>query len=80
MPIYEYRCPKCGVFEMEQRITAPPLEHCPTCGEPVRRLISNNIAILYNGSGFYTTENRSPEYKNKAKEDKGESKTDSKAS
>lgn len=84
MPNYDYRCPKCGVFEMEQKITAPPLEKCPTCGEPVRRLISRNVAIIYNGSGYYTTDNRSEEYKQKARQDKGETSssnsTNSKAS
>lgn len=70
MPTYDYKCPKCGVFETQQKITAPPLEKCPTCGEPVRRLISNNVAIIYNGSGYYTTDNRSQEYKEKAKKEK----------
>jgi putative FmdB family regulatory protein len=77
MPTYEYRCSKCGVFEMQQKITAPPLEKCPTCGEPVRRLISNNVAIIYNGSGYYTTDNRSQDYKEKAKQEKGDTSTSS---
>ncbi|CEP66309.1 Putative regulatory protein, FmdB, Zinc ribbon domain [Moorella glycerini] len=77
MPIYEYKCAKCGVFEQEQRITAPPLEKCPTCGGPVHRLIGHNISVIYKAGGFYTTENRSQEYKDKAKE---ETKTESKAS
>jgi len=58
MPIYEYRCPKCGVFELEQRITAAPLKECPTCGESVYRIIGRNIGIVYNASGFYITDNR----------------------
>ncbi|AKX93034.1 zinc ribbon domain protein [Moorella thermoacetica] len=69
MPVYEYRCAKCGVFEKEQRITAPPLMECPTCGGPVHRIISRNIGVIYKAGGFYTTENRSQEYKNKAKEE-----------
>lgn len=82
MPVYNYRCPKCGVFETEQRITAPPLETCPTCREPVYRIISNNIAIIYNGSGFYTTDNRGRDYKSGITEDgkKEDGKSESKAS
>lgn len=56
MPTYEYECPKCGVFEEFQSITAPVLEKCPTCGSKVRRLISRNVSVLYKASGFYTTD------------------------
>ncbi len=69
MPIYEYKCATCGVFEKEQRITAPPLKECPTCGGPVHRVIGHNISIIYKAGGFYTTDNRNPDYKDKAKED-----------
>jgi putative FmdB family regulatory protein len=58
MPIYEYRCPKCGVFEVTQRITEKPLQTCPKCGEPVKKLISQNIGIIFKGPGFYVTDNR----------------------
>jgi putative FmdB family regulatory protein len=56
LPTYEYECPKCGVFEEFQSITAPVLEKCPTCGSKVRRLISRNVSVLYKASGFYTTD------------------------
>src|SRR5215475_12318959 len=55
MPIYEYRCEKCGVFEETQRITDPPLDRCPTCRRKVRRLISNTSFQL-KGSGWYVTD------------------------
>lgn len=58
MPTYDYRCPKCGRFEALQKITAPPLETCPNCGSPVERLISKNVAVVFKGQGFYTTDNR----------------------
>ncbi|HHW18846.1 MAG TPA: zinc ribbon domain-containing protein [Firmicutes bacterium] len=74
MPIYEYKCAKCGVFETMQKITDEPLKTCPKCGGPVTKLISHNVGIIFKGTGFYTTDNRSNEYKEKAKEDKGESK------
>jgi putative FmdB family regulatory protein len=59
MPTYEYRCGHCGRFQMAQRITEPPLTVCPACGEPVQRLISNNVGIIFKGPGFYCTDNRS---------------------
>jgi putative FmdB family regulatory protein len=55
MPIYEYRCEKCGEFEYSQRITAPALQRCPTCKRKVRRLISNTSFQL-KGSGWYVTD------------------------
>ena len=55
MPIYEYRCEKCGVFEHTQRITDPALQRCPECKRKVRRLISNTSFQL-KGSGWYVTD------------------------
>ncbi len=55
MPIYEYRCEKCGDFEQMQRITDPPLERCPDCHRKVRRLISSTSFQL-KGSGWYLTD------------------------
>jgi len=55
MPIYEYRCENCGVFEETQRITDPPLDRCPTCRRKVRRLISNTSFQL-KGGGWYVTD------------------------
>jgi putative FmdB family regulatory protein len=55
MPIYEYRCEKCGVFEHTQRITDPALQRCPKCKRKVRRLISNTSFQL-KGSGWYVTD------------------------
>lgn len=56
MPTYDYNCPQCGNFEQFQKITAQALETCPTCGSPVQRLISKNVAIIFKGSGFYSTD------------------------
>jgi putative FmdB family regulatory protein len=55
MPIYEYQCDNCGVFEYSQRITEDPLKKCPTCKGKVRRLISNTSFML-KGSGWYATD------------------------
>ena len=55
MPIYEYKCSECGVFEVTQRITEDPLEECPTCLGEVRKLISNTSFQL-KGTGWYVTD------------------------
>ncbi|HYR79794.1 MAG TPA: zinc ribbon domain-containing protein [Candidatus Dormibacteraeota bacterium] len=55
MPIYEYKCPKCGVFEAMQRITEPSLKKCPTCKSKVERQMSRGSFVL-KGSGWYATD------------------------
>jgi putative FmdB family regulatory protein len=55
MPIYEYQCPRCGEFEVTQRITDAPLKRCPTCKGKVKKLISNTSFQL-KGSGWYQTD------------------------
>lgn len=59
MPTYEYKCDQCGTFDFWQNITDDPLAVCPTCEKPVKRLISRNVNIIFKGSGFYVTDNRS---------------------
>ena len=58
MPIYDYRCEKCGRFEKMQKMSEAALEKCPRCGGPVKRLISKNVGIVFKGAGFYTTDNQ----------------------
>jgi len=73
MPIYEYKCQKCGKeFEELQKITDPPVSSCPFCNGPVTELISLSSFHL-KGSGWYVTDygNR----KSGAAEDTKESKT-----
>lgn len=57
MPTYEYACPHCGhKFELFQKITDQPLEHCPKCAKKVKRLIGSGSGIIFKGSGFYATD------------------------
>ena len=65
MPTYEYSCPKCGDFEEFHSINTK-LTHCPKCGQEVTRLISRNQNIIFKGSGFHNTDNRSDDYQKKA--------------
>ncbi|MEW6019125.1 MAG: FmdB family zinc ribbon protein [Pseudomonadota bacterium] len=58
MPIYEYRCLKCGhQFEKLQNITDRAVSRCEECGERVTRVF-HPVAIHFKGSGFYTTDYR----------------------
>jgi putative FmdB family regulatory protein len=63
VPIYEYRCPKCGrIFEEWQKGFAENTPPCPACGEPSARIISGT-AVVFKGSGWYATDyaDRRPE-------------------
>ncbi len=55
MPIYEYKCNKCGVFEAMQGIKEGPLKKCPTCNSKVERQMSRGSFIL-KGSGWYASD------------------------
>ena len=64
MPTYEYKCKKCGnTFEKFQSITEDPIKKCKSCGGDVYRLISKNGNFILKGSGYYSTDNRSSNYK-----------------
>lgn len=68
MPTYQYSCLKCGnSFESFQKMNDRPLEHCPSCGGEVKRLISGGAGFLFKGTGFYITDYRSSDYKKAAK-------------
>ncbi|MEA3338365.1 MAG: FmdB family zinc ribbon protein [Chloroflexota bacterium] len=59
MPLYEYQCQGCGVrFERRQHMSDEPVKICPECGGKVQRLIQP-VGIIFKGSGFYVTDNRS---------------------
>jgi len=55
MPIYEYECPKCGRFDVIQKMSAPKLATHDVCGSKVTKLMSAS-AFAFKGSGFYITD------------------------
>ena len=83
MPIYEYKCDKCGVtFEAIQAISAKPLKTCKGLGcndkdnGKVYRLVSASGFIL-KGSGWYTSEYPSDARKKGWEQESKQGKTDS---
>jgi putative FmdB family regulatory protein len=56
MPIYEYKCRKCGKqYELFQNMTDPVAKTCKFCKGPVSKLISMTSFHL-KGSGWYATD------------------------
>ena len=72
MPTYEYACASCGHgFEVFQSMTDRSLRKCPKCGKrKLERIIGSGAGIIFKGSGFYQTDYRSKDYKEKAKKEK----------
>ncbi len=68
MPLYEYLCPKCGLFEKIRKFSDAPLRKCPTCGRAVVKQASAP-AIQFKGAGWYVTDYAG---KDKAREAKAE--------
>ncbi len=57
MPLYEYKCKKCGHrFERIQTYSAEDAKECPVCQGEVERLISTPARPHFKGSGFYSTD------------------------
>lgn len=72
MPTYEYECNSCGhKFEKFQGISDPPLKRCPECRHKVRRLLGGGGGLIFKGSGFYSTDYRSDNYKKSQTAEKG---------
>lgn len=73
MPTYQYRCTECGnELEARQKFSDAPLTVCPNCSGELRK-VYNAVGIVFKGSGFYATDNRS---KHKGAKHHAESKSD----
>lgn len=59
MAVYEYNCSSCNEMYVKQRSIKEddPGYKCDTCNSDLTRVYSN-IGAVFNGSGFYSTDNR----------------------
>jgi len=83
MPLYDYRCHKCGeVFEVRQKFSDELLRQHEGCGGELERLISAP-ALQFKGSGWYVTDyaknGKSPSTSGSSPEGKSENKSESKS-
>ncbi|MDX5449705.1 MAG: FmdB family transcriptional regulator [Actinomycetes bacterium] len=59
MPTYQYACTDCDhAFEQVQSFTEDSLTTCPQCAGRLRKVF-NAVGVVFKGSGFYRTDNRS---------------------
>jgi putative FmdB family regulatory protein len=78
MPVYTYRCESCGVqFEKTQKFSDSPLTRCPECGKKELRKVYTPVGIVFKGSGFYSTDNRSPSGQGRSSSSHSEDKSSS---
>lgn len=67
MPIYTYRCKNCGIqFDQRQKFSDQPLVRCPECSKKTLQKVYQPVGIVFKGSGFYATDNRSPSGSNRS--------------
>jgi putative FmdB family regulatory protein len=72
MPIYEYKCRKCGnQFEVFQGISDPEIKTCKFCRGKVQKLVSLSSFSL-KGSGWYATDYKGKKPSSTAKAQKAE--------
>ena len=76
MPVYTYRCDNCGIqFDEKEGFNDPTKTLCPECNEESLHRVYRPVGIVFKGSGFYATDNRSPSGQESRKKDKDEAKT-----
>ncbi|MBW8009631.1 MAG: hypothetical protein FVQ83_00125 [Chloroflexi bacterium] len=60
MPIHTYSCDNCGhEFDQQQKFSDKSLVKCPNCRKHALRKVYKPARIVFKGSGFYATDNRS---------------------
>jgi putative FmdB family regulatory protein len=78
MPIYEFQCTSCREVFEDTVPVGQRTHKCPHCGGKAKKMISS-VGIIFKGSGFYCTDNRSGNG-DKKKESKGKAKSQTKES
>jgi len=57
VPIYEYACAACHAHtEQLQKIDAPPLTDCPSCGRSELKRLVSPAGFRLKGGGWYETD------------------------
>jgi putative FmdB family regulatory protein len=57
MPLYEYKCKKCGHrFEKIVKFSDPPIKKCPKCKKGALEQLVSSPAIQFKGTGWYVTD------------------------
>lgn len=75
MPIYEYRCEKCGhELEALQKMSDAPLTACPECGQSTLKKALSAAGFRLKGSGWYETDFKREKKKNIHESGKSDSK------
>jgi len=60
MPVYTYHCDCCGLeFDKKQDFYDENLTQCPNCAEGCLRRVYKPARVVFKGSGFYVTDNKS---------------------
>jgi len=69
MPIYEYRCTRCGhELDALQKVSDAPLEVCPACNESALVKKISAAGFRLKGGGWYETDFKSGKKRNVAGE------------
>lgn len=68
MPTYKYKREDGTTFEIKQSINDDALEKCPETGQKVTRIISGGGGVVYKGDGWYVTDYKDNDRKQKRAE------------
>ena len=68
MPTYKYKREDGTTFEVRQSINDEALEECPETGQKVKRIISGGGGVVYKGDGWYVTDYKDSDRKEKRKQ------------
>jgi putative FmdB family regulatory protein len=79
VPTYQYQCTSCGEgLEAVQKFTDDALTECPACQGRLRKVFSA-VGVVFKGSGFYRTDNRSSSSGKSSTSTTSESKSETKS-
>lgn len=60
MPVYTYHCDNCEhEFDKRQSFSDNSLKTCPSCKKKTLRKVYKPARVVFKGSGYYVTDNKS---------------------